>query len=194
MPKQRITTEAILSAALALVREQGYEAVNARSIARALGCSVQPIYSSFGSMEGLMAALYDRARAFHDAFIQTQLNRECLFASIGETHIRFAREEPALYRFLFLSPYMGAGGYEDVYRLYRLPEGEDDVTGRQGLSPEDARRLYLHMMIYTSSIACSLATGSATPSQDEVRDMVNFAYAAFLAKLKGETSHETHRS
>ncbi len=194
MPKQRVTAEAILSAALSLVRAQGYDAINARSIARALGCSVQPIYSSFGNMEGLMTALYNHAKAFYHAYIQARLSREGVFPSIGEAHICFAREEPALYRFLFLSPHMGAGGYEDVYRLHHLPEGEEDVTGRLALSLEDARRLYLHMMIYTSSIACSLATGAANPSHTEVCDMVNFAYAAFLDKLKGEKNHETDRS
>ena len=54
-PKVRITKEEIIGTCLALVRENGADALNARSIAAALGCSTQPIFSNFSSMEELQA-------------------------------------------------------------------------------------------------------------------------------------------
>ena len=54
MPKQKITQEMILDAAFTLLRTQGHEAVNARSIATQAGCSVQPIYSCYANMSELM--------------------------------------------------------------------------------------------------------------------------------------------
>ena len=44
-PKQRITREMILECAFVMFLSEGMETVNARSVAKALGCSTQPIIS-----------------------------------------------------------------------------------------------------------------------------------------------------
>ena len=56
-PKVRIQKEDILAAGLQLLREKGPGAVNARSIAAGLGCSTQPIFSNYATMEQLQADL-----------------------------------------------------------------------------------------------------------------------------------------
>ncbi|MEI3065320.1 MAG: TetR family transcriptional regulator [Oscillospiraceae bacterium] len=53
-----------MDAAVEVLREGGFSAVNARSVAKKLGCSTQPIYSSFQNMDELKAAL---PRARHHA-------------------------------------------------------------------------------------------------------------------------------
>ena len=58
---KRISKEAIIDAAAAVLRTGGFEAINARSVAKALGCSTQPIYLSFRNMEELKSALTQRA-------------------------------------------------------------------------------------------------------------------------------------
>ena len=58
MPRtKRIEKEDILRAAVQVVRTQGEGALSVRGIAKELGCSTQPLYSEFGSMEELRAAL-----------------------------------------------------------------------------------------------------------------------------------------
>ena len=52
-PRVKITKEDIIKTALELVRVGGEGAINARSIAGALGSSTQPIFSNFSSMEEL---------------------------------------------------------------------------------------------------------------------------------------------
>ena len=42
-PKARITRDMILDAAFDLVRAEGHEALNVRTLAKRLGCSTQPI-------------------------------------------------------------------------------------------------------------------------------------------------------
>lgn len=41
-PKVKVTKEEIIAAALEILRQKGMEAVNARAVAAALGCSTQP--------------------------------------------------------------------------------------------------------------------------------------------------------
>ena len=49
-PKVKVTKEEIIAAALEILRQKGMEAVNARAVAAALGCSTQPIFSNYSSM------------------------------------------------------------------------------------------------------------------------------------------------
>ena len=52
-PKVKVTKEEIIAAALEILRQKGMEAVNARAVAAALGCSTQPIFSNYSSMGAL---------------------------------------------------------------------------------------------------------------------------------------------
>ena len=60
---KKVSREAILDAAVEVLRDGGFSAINARSVARKLGCSTQPIYLSFQNMAELKAALTERAIA-----------------------------------------------------------------------------------------------------------------------------------
>ena len=55
----RITETAIRETALQMVRDHGAQALNARALAAALGCSTQPIFKNFPSMEALRRAVVD---------------------------------------------------------------------------------------------------------------------------------------
>ena len=65
-PKQRITREMILERSFAMFSREGMEAVNARSVAKALNCSTQPIFSYFSGMEDLKNALEQKAKETFD--------------------------------------------------------------------------------------------------------------------------------
>ena len=46
-----ITAEMLLEAGAAITLEKGADALNVRSVAAKLNCSVQPVFRNFGSME-----------------------------------------------------------------------------------------------------------------------------------------------
>lgn len=47
----KITKEMILACGYELAKTNGIENINARNLAKSLGCSTQPIYSQFPNME-----------------------------------------------------------------------------------------------------------------------------------------------
>lgn len=96
-PKQRITREMILEHAFGMLCQSGMETVNARSIARALGCSTQPIFSYFSSMDDLKQALRERAVAVYAGYVAQaeSLVDRCV------AYVRFAEGEPQLFDCLF---------------------------------------------------------------------------------------------
>ena len=87
MPKQTVDREQIIAAALEMTRESGFESVNARSVAKRTGYSVQPIYSCFGSMDELREAVNGAAMGFYNEFIYSRVDGEAVLEN-GITRTR----------------------------------------------------------------------------------------------------------
>ena len=67
-PKVKVTKEEIVETALDVVRKGGAQAMNARTIAALLGCSTQPVFSNFATMEQLRLAVEERATQLYRDF------------------------------------------------------------------------------------------------------------------------------
>ncbi|MVB10975.1 Bacterial regulatory proteins, tetR family [Caprobacter fermentans] len=186
MPKQKTSKEEILRAAFRVLREQGAGELNARRIAEEAGCSVQPIYSYFGGMEELMTQLFEGCRRYLYRFIEERSNPEQRFQSAGKCHLAFAKEEKNLFRFLFLSPYMKANTFEEVYRQCAVNGVTQEIKSTLGLTEAGARRLYMSMMIYTHGIACMLAAEAANLPFEDIHPQVDFAFFSFLNQIRKE--------
>ena len=102
-PKNKFTKEEMVTAAMRVVREGGVGALTAKTLAAALGASTQPIFTAFGSMDGVRQAVYDAAVRVYDGYTDAGLREKIPFFGVGMQYIRFAREEPELYRLLFLT-------------------------------------------------------------------------------------------
>ncbi len=117
-----------------LIRKNGQEAFSARNLAALLGCSTQPIMYQFPNLEELKELAYRRADGFHTEYI---MSCDSLL-DIGMNYIRFAAEEPFLFKFLFQSGRFAGLRLED---LIRSPETAPilAVAGdEEGLKPEEA--------------------------------------------------------
>ena len=71
--KKQITKDAIIKAAIDIVREHGIDAVNVRSLAKKLKCSTQPIYLSFKGMDELKQELIKSAEKAYDKYIEQSI-------------------------------------------------------------------------------------------------------------------------
>lgn len=179
MPPTKFGRTEVLDAALQIVRERGHEVLSARAVAERAGCSVQPIYSLFGDMNGLMQALYEHARAWVTDYNARHAHDGVnLFASNGLAHLRLAREEPQLFAFLYLSPYLGVRSLADLYASVSQPGVEECIVELGHLSPESAREFYLNMIVFTHGLAVMLASG-AHVSDEELSERVMAAFRAF---------------
>ena len=102
-PKNKFTKEAMVDAALRVVRSKGIDGLTAKTMADELGTSTQPIFTGFGSMVGVRQEVYSAAVRVYDSYTEAGLHEKIPFFGVGMQYIRFAREEPELYRFLFLT-------------------------------------------------------------------------------------------
>jgi AcrR family transcriptional regulator len=101
-PKAKISTEAVLDGAFELVRQEGMDVLTARRLAQELGCSTQPVYRAFASMDALRAAVMERAEAVALAFLMPPDAGDQGFLQMGFGSLKFAQEEPHLYRLVTL--------------------------------------------------------------------------------------------
>ena len=173
-PKVRITKEDVVQTALALVREGGATAVNARSIAAALGCSTQPVFSNFETMEALQRAV---AAAAYETYLEG-LQREAArgevppYKAFGMAYIRFAKEEKELFKLLF----MRDRSDEDTSPSPDFEASVQMIMAANGVSAETAQLMHLEMWSCVHGIATMLATSFLTLEWDLVSRMLSDVY------------------
>lgn len=182
-PIAKCTAEQILDAAFELVRSEGASALNARSLAAALGVSTQPIFSHFRNMPMLRLALEERIVSFYQNFLDQGKRKGDFPAYKGEgmAYIDFARQEPKLFSMMFLSPREGIP-QEDAY--YR--ETVKELSEQSGLEESAAGRMHLEMWLFVHGIASMQATGRMTIPQETVSAMLTDVYLALLEKFREE--------
>ena len=183
-PKVKIPKEDILQTALALVRQHGEDTINARAIAAALGCSTQPVFSNFATMQELQEATLAAAYDIYLAFLQKEAEsgRYPQYKAFGMAYIRFAREETELFRFLFLRDRKGAA-------LIPTPDFSASVAiimHANGCSQEQAERMHLEMWACVHGIATMLATSFLTLEEEHISNMLSDVYQGLKAHCREE--------
>ena len=93
----------LLTAALALLDDHGPDALQTRRIATAAGTSTMAVYTHFGGMPALIAAVADRGLDEFDAALTLPDTADPVadLLSCGTAYRRFAIERPHLYRLMF---------------------------------------------------------------------------------------------
>lgn len=102
-PKAKFTKKEIIDAALQIARTRGMEAITARDVAAQLGVSTRPIFTYFSTMEEVRREVYASAERLYGERIARGLQNRRPFLGVGVEYLRFAQEEPQLYRILFLT-------------------------------------------------------------------------------------------
>lgn len=109
-PSVKFTKEEIVDAALRVTRTKGISSLTARSLAAELGASTRPMFTYFDSMEGLRHEVHEAAKGVYQSYIEEGLASPIPFLGVGQSYIRFAKEEPQLYKLLFLEKPDGVDG------------------------------------------------------------------------------------
>lgn len=109
-PKVKYQKEEIIQAAFAIARQNGIEAVTSRAIAQELGVSTRPIFTYYETIIQLKRDVFEAARNMYRDYVMRGLSEPIPFLGVGQQYIRFAKEEPELYKLLFLTKPDGTCG------------------------------------------------------------------------------------
>ena len=187
-PKIKVTEEDIINVAIRLVKEKGLESLNARELAKEIGCSVHPIFRTFNSMEGLKAAVYKKAENIYDKRMLSEAEHtDGGFLGIGLAYIDFAKNEKNLFKLLFMSD---AFREQSIMEIVGTTEGDDEVIEmlcqKTRLSIKAAKELYAGIWLTTHGIASMFATNNCRFSDEENRRLLNNSFMGLILKLKKE--------
>ena len=154
MPKKPTTTkEEMIEGAFQLIRRNGQEAFSARNLAAFLGCSTQPIMYQFPNLAELKDLAYRRADGFHTEYI---MSGDSLL-DIGLNYIRFAAEEPFLFKFLFQSGRYEGLRLEDLIRSPEVAPILAVAGDEEGLDPEEAAAYFEPLCVAVHGYASLIA-------------------------------------
>ena len=159
-PKTRITKDMIIDAAVAAARQNGYENVNARTVAEKLHCSTQPVMYHFATIESLKRAVYAKVDRMHTEFLMDVPPDRDPILGIGLNYIRFAVEEPQLFRFLFQSGYAKENDLLDMIDSEELQPVVDAMRENSGLDPKQVKEVFLTVVLFAHGYASILANNS----------------------------------
>lgn len=192
--KTFFTKEAIVEAAFMLTREKGWSAVTARSIAKKLGSSTMPIYSSMRSIEEIEVEVRARAEALMLEFqARSYGGMASLDMAIG--YVTFARDERNLFRFLYVDrPAREAVGARDL--SHPLTTAEQFMAGTRPVAladqvstaMEDPR--ILKSWIFTHGLASLVSGGVLDLPDEKIRSLLLESGAAFFGDMP--VSNEKH--
>lgn len=184
-PKIKIAKEDIISAGLDIVRRNGVQGVNARTVAAALGCSTQPVFSNFSTMETLLLAVAESATSLCQDYIRREIAKGEFptYKASGMAYIRFAKDERELFKLLYMCDRSGQPIPADLTINNQM---ESMVRSNTGLSDMDAKLFHLEMWAYVHGIATMYATGFLDLGWDLVSQMLTDAYMGLRKQHKVE--------
>lgn len=185
MPRKiSITKDSIIEAALEIVRTKGPDALNARALAKALGCSTQPIFSNFSSMDDVVDAVLRKSLDIYNDFVRKEFERSEGFPPYktnGMAYIRFGIEEKNLFKLLFMRDRTNdpdpveANTFTDVLPL---------VMKATGFTEEQASLFHLEMWTCVHGIAVLAATSYINWDMDLASEVLTDTYQGLLHRFR----------
>ena len=179
--KKLVTREMILTAALKLLSEQGYGAVNIKQLSKELNCSTQPIYLSFSGMEELRQELVPLAVAEFEKYMKDG-RTDSVICLYGMRYISFAKEEARLFRFLFMRP----NAFAEIKQAL-LPMIEcsmKDLMDTYRIGHDEADVLHDQLWMHAHGIASMIATNFCDWNMEKVERMLADCQHAFTQKYE----------
>ena len=159
MPRKTvILKEDIIKTSVEIVRTSGPDALNARAVAKALGCSTQPVFSNFRNMQDLMDSVVGRSLELYDDFIKKEFGRNQgypPYKTYGMGYIRFAMEESNLFKLLFMRDRRNEESPAEDKTFYEVIPL---IMKTLNLTEKEAQMFHLEMWTFVHGIAAMSAT------------------------------------
>ena len=166
---RKVSKEQIIDAAVEVLRDDGFSAINARSVAKKLGCSTQPIYFSFKNMDELHT---QRAR---DS-LRAHEGSDSRYSSYGMGFVKFAAEEKQLFRWLYLEGEQPGAYQSDVL----MQEVIGVIVDEFGYAEDTARRFHQDMIYFTYGLAILANTDHLHLTETELREAFRREFRALI--------------
>ena len=179
MPRKALLTrEAVIVTTLKLARKGGLEAVTARALSSALGCSLSPLFTVFNNMDEIRKEAREYAQRSFVKYVEDAVDAEEPFKEYGMRIIRFAAQEPHLFKIVFLRPDLFGPGLEPVLQACIEP-----IKKAYSLSDAQAMFIFQRVWIFVCGLAVLNSAGAQRFDEDQIGVLLFEQFHAVLSLL-----------
>ena len=180
MPARRkINKEDIVNVSVEVVSKEGMESLNARRIAKELGCSTQPIFYIYSGMDDIKKDVLKRiAKIFDKSMLKSNYNKTA-YKDIGRNYIKFAKEEPIFFKLLFNSK-INEGAIEFIQLTGSSEKIFETISNQTGMPKDKVQFFHLKMWLYVNGIANLVSNRTCDFSDDEIDNLLREQYLSMI--------------
>jgi len=185
MKRVKVPRDEIVRAAYEITVELGVEKATATAIAEKLSCSIQPVYYVFDNMDNLRAAVLTVAQKKYESVLFAPVEGVLPIKAVGINYIRFAKEYPNLFKFIFCTDrqenvsVLDSHMDENKPRIIKLIMEDYGVTDEK--KAEDA---YIKTGIFCHGLAMMAISKSAKVGDKEVERLITEVFESVLGIKK----------
>ncbi len=183
-PKNKFSRQQMIDTSVNIVRKDGIGGLTARAIAKKLGVSTQPVFTYFSTMDDVRKEVKHSARFVYDKYVSEGLKEKIPFFGFGMAYISFAKNEPELYKLLFLN-----SDNSDVNETMAELRHSQDLI-RESLmkiyriDEKTADRYFRDMWLTIHSIATLCVTSACPYSEEEIGEILTGFSVSILRSIK----------
>ncbi len=189
-PRAKITKEMVTDAAFEVARAEGAENINARTVSKKLGCSTQPVMYHFAKIEDMKKAVYEKLCWFHTEYLMNVNPQEGVMLGIGLNYIRFAVEEPNLFRFLFQSGFAVENSVLEMIDSEELTPVISAMQEEMKLNEKQTKEVFLTLALFVHGYASIIANNSLEFDEAVVATHLRRVYLGAISALREEKRNE----
>ncbi|WP_026508939.1 TetR/AcrR family transcriptional regulator [Butyrivibrio sp. MC2013] len=176
MPRKPVISQTdIINAAFKVTKKSGFDSVTARKLASNAGCSTQPIFRMYFSMDDLKKDVYVKTEEYFADYCKAQANdNETPFVDMGLNYITFAKKNTHLFKLLFVSE---EGAKNEFYKNNSYGTGlvAEEKAKAVAKGYKDVDKLFDTVWAYVQGLGCRVAFGLNGDTTDD--------YAMQIAEL-----------
>ena len=185
--KVKVTKEMIMDAAFEIARAMGAENINARTVSEKLNCSTQPVMYHFTTIEELKKTVYEMADRYHSEYLMNIKSLQSgTMLGIGMHYIRFAIEEPHLFRFLFQSNFFNGNTMLELIDAEELIPVLSAMQEALGMGMEQTKKVFLTVFMFAHGYASIIANNTLKYDEDVISSQLERAYRGAILSVQEE--------
>lgn len=180
--KESFNREGLVEKGVQFINEKGIESLNARDLAKFIGCSTQPIFRNYENMQEYKLDLKKCMREDYTNFINKHIKKEDYLLTISYAYVLYAKNKPNIFRALFITELAGSRTVNEVINTSRNKETIDAMIIQYNLKQKQAEDLYRDVRFYTHGIACQICAKSIILKEKEIYDLIKNIIDKLLSK------------
>lgn len=165
---KEISKDKIVKIAVKMVNDNGWDSVNARSLATSIGISTKPLYRLYSNMEEIKKDIYQEIAHQYDEFLTSRIDSKKALLTLCIAYVEFAQEYKNLFISLFLSNNLKWQSIENVLDEKWNQGTIINLVNKHGYSFEEAKNLFMNMWLYANGLATLIATNDIKIDEQEL--------------------------